>query len=157
MSAASSPAPTSRLARRLVAAVVGAGLLVGAASGAASAKEVTSGPTGTAATTTCSPVSSLTYRGDARVGETGVSSITISYGVKPCDKNPVIVDVRLYLSADPTAVAYDNPAAALDGKITVGGVKVNTSYTAKVSVYDAATGTLVGSQQIFAAAKTKPV
>lgn len=156
MSAVSSPAPTSRLARRLAAAVVGAGLLVGAASGVASAKEVTSGPTGTA-TTTCSPVSSLTYKGDARVGETGVSSITVSYGVKPCDKNPVIVDVRLYLSADPTAVAYDDPAAALDGKITVTGVKVNTSYTAKVSVYDAATGTLVGSKQIFAAAKTKPV
>ncbi len=120
----------------------------------ASAKEVASG--GTPVSTTCNPVSSISYKGDARVGELGFASIDMKYSVKPCDSNAVTVKVELIESSNGTVV-YSNSAAPLSSTITVNGVKVNTSYTIVVSVYDASTGNLVGTSKAFAAAKTKPV
>ncbi len=152
--APAAPRTTTRL-RRLSAAVLGAGLLVGAFAGTASAKTVT-GNAGSV-TTTCDPVTGLSYKGDFPAGETGQAVITVTYSVKACDKAPVVVDTRLYLTAAPSAVAYDNAAAPLSGKFAVAGVQPNTSYIAKVSVYNAATGTLVGSKSIYAAAKYKGV
>ncbi len=139
-------------------ALVGAGVMLGSVAGSASAKELASGGGTGAAVTTCDPVTSLTYKGDARAGETGLASIAVSYGVKPCNKNQAVtVDAKLYLSADPAAVAYDDPAAALSGKFAVYGVKANTSYIAKITVTDVATGVVVGSKSIYAAAIYKGV
>jgi len=150
--------PTTPRPRRHRAAVVAltAGLLVATAAGTASAKEIGSG--GTPTPTTCNPVSSLSYKGDATTSDTGAASIAVSYSVKPCIQNQsVTVDTRLYLNADPSQVSYDNPAAPLSGKFTVFGITANTSYIVKVSVYDAATGELAGSKSIFAAAVYKGV
>jgi hypothetical protein len=141
-----------------VAGVLVAGLMTVALAGTASAKEITSGGGTGGTTTTCSPVSSLTTRGDARVGETGLASIDINWGVKPCDsKQAVTVDVTMYESANPAAVAYSNPAAPLSGRVTVFGIKIRTSYTVKVTVRDAATGALVGTGTAFAGATPKGV
>ena len=149
--------PTApRPLRRIAATVLGATLLVGAWSGVAGAKEVGSGG-GTVTTTACAPVSALTYKGDARTAETGLASIKVNYSVKSCTSAPVTVEVALYLSAAPNTVAYLDTAAPLSGKITVLGVTSNTSYTAKVTVRDAATGAVVGTKSIFAAAVYKGV
>ncbi len=146
------------LARRSAVVALTAGLLVAGAAGTASAKEIGSGTGAGITTTACDPFSSLTYKGDARAGETGLSSIMVSYGVKPCNKNQTVtVDARLYLTADPSQVAYDDPAAALSGKFTVFGVKANTSYIAKITLTDAATGAVVASKSIYAAAVYKGV
>lgn len=150
--------PSMTMGRRVLMAAAGVGLLAASMAGPALAKEVDSGSgAGTGATTTtCNPVNSLTYKGDYRAGETGLSSIMVSYDVRPCDKTrPVVIDARLYLSADSTAVAYDDPAAPLSGKFTVYGVKANTSYIAKITVTDVATGAVVGTRQIYAAAVRK--
>lgn len=125
------------------------------ASAPAVAKEVTSG--GTPTPTTCQPVSGITTRGDARVGETGLASIDVTYSVKPCDKNPVTVGVTMAEAANPAAVAYDNPASPLSGKFTVFGVRVRVSYVVTVTVRDAATGAVVGSQFAYAGAVPKGV
>lgn len=150
---------TSRRAlARLGAVALTAMVLVGSASGTVSAKEIGSGGGGGGGggTTTCNPVRSLGYKGDATTSDTGVGSITISYGVKACTKGQaVIVDVKLYESADPAAVAYADPTAPASGRFTVSGVRTNHSYTAKVTVYDAATGASAGSATIFAAAVRK--
>lgn len=151
-------APASRTLRRVLLATAGIGLMAASFAGPALAKEVGSGSgagTGTT-TTTCNPVSNLTYKGDYRAGETGLSSISVTYDVRPCDKTrPVVVDARLYLNADPTDMPYNDPAAPQSGKFTVYGVKASTSYIAKITVTDAATGSVVGSRQIYAAAVRK--
>ena len=122
------------------------------------AKEVTSGgtPAGTG-TVACDPVSSLTYRGDARVGETGLASIKVSYSVKPCDKNQSVrVGVEVYENATGIRI-YDNPDSLFSNTFEVFGVKVRTSYIVKVTVYDSVTGAVVGTKSIFAAAIPKGV
>ena len=151
------PARPTSTRRRLGAALLGAGLLVSAWGGVASAKEIGSGGGGGTATATCSPVSSLTARSDARAGETGLATIDVSYGVKSCTKAAVTASVTVAEYANPAAVVYDNPTAALNGKFTVFGVKVRTTYKVTVSVYDAATGASVGSSSVYAAAIPKGV
>lgn len=157
MSEARTTRPARRVATRLAAAALGAGILVGTFAGAASAKEIGSGgATGGTTTTTCNPVTSLGYKGDATTSDTGFATITVNYGVKPCVKGQtVVVDTKVYESANPSVVVYDNPAAPLSGKFTVGGVKVSFSYKVTVTVTDANTGAVVGSQTIFAAAVRK--
>lgn len=150
---------TSRVLRRLAAVALTAGVLVGSASGVASAKEIGSGGGGGGgggSTTTCNPVTSLGYKGDATTSDTALGSITINYGVKPCTSGQaVVVDVKLYETANPSVVLYDDPAAPASGKVAIFGVRVNYSYTAKVTVYDASTGAVAGSSTIFAAAVRK--
>jgi hypothetical protein len=137
---------------------VAAGLALATAVGTASAKEVTSGGTPVPTTTTCNPVTSLSYKGDATTSDTGAASIQVSYGVKPCDKAQVVtVDTQLFRNGSPAEVHYDDTDAPLSGRFTVFGVTANTSYIAKVTVYDAATGAVLGSKQIFAAAVYKGV
>lgn len=154
----STPRRGSRTLGRLAVLVVGAGLLVGVLAGAASAKEVTSGGTPTPVPTACNPVTSLTYKGDATTADTGAASIQLSYGVKPCTNGQAVrLDVQLYRNAPGGEVVYDNPNAALSGKVMIFGITANTSYIAKVTVFDATTGANVGSQQIYAAAVFKRV
>ena len=156
MTASPTSTTARRTGRRIAVAVLGAGILLGATAGTASAKEIGSG--GTPVSATCNPVSSMSYRGDARVGETGTASITVDYGVKPCAKGQVVtVETQLYKTATPDALAYDDTAAPLSGRYAVTGVTANTSYTAKVIVRDASTGAVVGTRQIFAAAIYKGV
>lgn len=141
--------------RRAAAALLGAAVLVGGFAGTASAKEIGSGG-GTTTTTACSPVTSLSYKGDATTSDTGAATVQVSYGVKSCTKAPVTASLTIFQSAVPSNVVYADPNAPLSGKVTV-GVIANTSYQARVDVFDAATGTKVGSQTIFVAAVRKGV
>ena len=158
MSTSNRPRTTSLLRRAAVAAA-GIGLVVVSTSGVASAKGTGVDPVVPVvpAPKVCNPVTALSYKGDATTGETGTATITVTYAVKACDKNPVRVDARLFLTADPSAVAYENADAALSGKFTAVGVRPATSYQAKVTVYDATTGAVEGSQTIYAAANYKRV
>jgi len=151
--------PTARPARRrtarLAAVVLGVTLLAGALAGPASAKEITSGGGG-GGTVTCSPISSLSAKGDARVGETGLASVDVNYSVKPCvDGQAVTVRVLMTESANPSVVVWDDAAAPQSGRFTVLGIRVGVSYRVTVSVTDAATGAVVGLQSIFAGAARK--
>jgi hypothetical protein len=149
----------SRWTRRALAASAGIGIVASMATGVASAKETGSGgATGTPATTTCNPVSSLSYKGDTSTSDTGAASIQVDYGVKPCVKGQAItIDTQVYLSANPSLVYYDNPAAPASGRFTVFGITANTSYIVKVTVSDATTGAVVGTRSIYAAAVYKGV
>lgn len=148
-----SPAP--RRARRGLAVALGVVVLLGAFAGTASAKEIGSGG-GTVTTTACNPVSSLSYKGDATTSDTGAATVKVTYGVKSCTKAAVTASVTMFQSAVPSNVVYADANAALSGKFTV-GVKANTSYQVRIDVYDAGTGTLVGTKTIFAAAVYKGV
>ncbi|MFN8020114.1 MAG: hypothetical protein U0Q03_01190 [Acidimicrobiales bacterium] len=154
---------TRRTSRRRFGAVLTGGLLVvglgvGAVAGSASAKEVGSGGGGGGTTATCNPVTSLTYKGDARVGETGLASIDVSYGVKPCDSaQSVVVTTKVAQLTNPANVVWDDPAAPQNGRFTVFGTTTRTSYLVTVSVYDASTGVLAGTRSITAAAIPKGV
>jgi hypothetical protein len=145
------PAPARR--RRVAAALLGATVLIGAFAGTASAKEIGSGG-GTTTSTACSPVTSLSYKGDTTTSDSAAATVKVSYGAKSCTKAPVTASLTIFQSAVPSNVIYADPNAPLNGKITV-GVLANTSYQARVDVFDAATGTKVGSQTIYVAAVRK--
>lgn len=151
----------SRLSRphRLLAAGLFSAALIGLAPATGFAKEIGSGgATGGVTTPTCSPVSSLVVKGDAKTAETGLASIAVSYGVKPCTNGQAVmasVTVSEYLN--PSVVVYDNPGAPLNGKFTVFGVRLSTSYKVTVTVVDTATGTIAGSQSAYVAAVPRGV
>lgn len=151
-------APSTRPSHRRRAGVVAlaAGLALVAAVGTASAKEVGSGGTPTPTTTTCNPVSGLGYKGDATTSDTALATVQISYKVKSCDGAAVTADLLVFQSANPANVALDAASIPLSGKVTA-VVKANTSYIAKFTVRDAATGAVVGTNQIFVAAVYKGV
>ncbi len=147
----------SRTFAQAAVTAVAAVLFALSAIGLTSAKEITSGGgTATGGGTVCSPVKSLSYKGDARVGELGFASIDINYSVSPCDKTvPVRVVVSLTQNIAGAEPTYLDMNAPLSGNITVNGVLVGKSYIAKVQVLNAQTGAVLGSSQIFAAAVRK--
>ena len=146
---------TSRI--RLVAATIGAALLVGTMAGTAGAKEIGSGgTTGGTVTPTCSPISSLTVKSDPRVGETGLALTQIDYGVKPCTNGQALT-VTLSVTEYTTGISVlDYPNAPLSGRLSV-AIKVRTTYVVRVTAFDAATGAVAGSQTAFTAAVPKGV
>lgn len=147
-----------RLVSLFVGGVVAAGLGLGVTAGTAAAKEIGSGGGGGGGTTVCNPVNNLSYRGDARVGETGLASIDVSYSVKPCDPaQTVTVTTHVARLSDATNIVWDDPAAPLSGKFTVFGVATRTSYLVTVTVFDGATGAVAGTRSITAAAIPKGV
>lgn len=150
-------AKAARLRKLIGGAALGAAL-VGALPAAAFAKEIGSGGgTGGGGTTVCSPISSLTVRADAKTSDVRVGTVQVSYGVKPCTNGQsltVRTTVAEYLN--PAVVVYDNPAAPLDGRFTV-GINIRVTYVITVAAYDAVTGALAGSQKAYAAAVPKPV
>jgi hypothetical protein len=155
-----STTPTKLSKRHTFGAFVAAGLLAatltGGLAGTASAKEIGTGGTVTPTAPACSPVTSLGYKGDATTSETGLATVQVNYGVKACDKDPVVVDVEMFETANPAAVVWSDPNAPLAGKFTA-VVRPALSYQVVVTVTNANTGVLEGSQTIFAAARYKPV
>lgn len=127
------------------------------ASSLAFAKELASGGVITPAATACDPVKSITYKGDATTGETGLASITVNYSVSPCDKTvPVRIGVTMVETASGVAF-YTNNDSLLSDKFTMFGVKPNTSYVVTVTVYNTTTGEVLKTSSIFAAARYKRV
>lgn len=150
---------TSKRPRKfLVLALGGAALLAAAVPATSFAKEIGSGGGGTTTgTTTCSPITSLTVKADPKVGETGLASLDATYGVKPCiNGQTVTVDVNVseYLTG---ALFVDMPSSPLNGKFTLNGIKVRVTYKVTVTVVDAATGALAGTQSAYVAAVPKGV
>lgn len=147
-----------RLGRR-VGAVIATGILaVGIGVASVQAKEIGSGGGGGGGTATCSPISSLTVKSDARVGELGIAAIDVSYGVKPCVQGQVVnVATSVNELSTPDVFVWLDLAAPLNGKFTVGGVKVRTTYKVTVTVVDATTGAVVGAQSVYTAAIPKGV
>ena len=149
---------TNRPTRRLVGAMLGAGLMAISFAGAASAKEIGSGGgTATGGTGVCSPISNLSAKADPRVGELGFASIDVRYGVKPCDAGAVTVTTNVAEWLTPASVVWNDTAAPLNGKFTVNGIRVRTTYTVTVTVRSAADGSVVGTSTIFTAAIPKGV
>jgi hypothetical protein len=144
---------------RIVGIAVGSAALVGAIGmgivGSAGAKEIGSGG-GTVTSTACNPVTSLKYKGDATTSDTALATVAVSYSVKSCGGSAVTADVTMWQSTTPGTLVYDAPGSPHSGKFTV-AVKANTSYQVKVTVRSAASGDVVGSQTIFAAAVYKGV
>ena len=141
---------------RLVAAAVGAALLVGTMAGTAGAKEIGSGGTTTGGTTTCSPISNLTVKSDPKVGETGLALTQVDYGVKACTNGQVLTVRTTVAEYSTGTLVYDNPNASLTGRFSV-AIKIRTTYVVTITAVDAATGTVAGSQSAWTAAVPKGV
>lgn len=107
----------------------------------------------TATTTTPCQIQSFKTSSVTGVGDTGLSSISADYQVKPCDsKHTVTVDVLVYETWDPTNVMRDEPNAPLSDKFTILGVKLGVSYTIKLTVHDGPTGDVVATASRTASA-----
>ena len=147
-----------RLGRRLGVGIAAGLLAVGLGVATVQAKEIGSGGGGGGTVTTCSPVSSLSVKSDARVGELGFAAIDVSYGVKPCVAGQAVtVTTSVNEYSTPGVYAWLQLGAPLNGKFTVNGVKVRTTYQVTVTVVDAVTGAVVGSQSAYTAAIPKGV
>lgn len=110
------------------------------------AREVASGAGG-GGTTACSPVSNFVVKGDYRAGETGTSTIDVAYAVKPCDKNQV-AEVKIEIIEFSTkAVLAATGNLPLSGKYAFAQRGLYGVYTAKITVTEAGTGVVLGTQQ----------
>jgi hypothetical protein len=100
----------------------------------------------TVTTTTPCQIQSFKTSSVTGVGDTGLSSISADYQVKPCDsKHTVTLDVLVYQTFDPTNVLRDEANAPLSDKFTILGVQLGVSYTIKLIVHDGATGDVVAT------------
>jgi len=136
--------------RRILAVAAGIAAAVSFV-GPASAKEQAAGTVGfstlpaPAPAGTCSPVKSFKHSTVVGVGDTGLSTVSVDYSVKPCDsKQAVTVEVAIAEKFAPGTVLYDDPQAALSGKVGT-GIQLETWYQITITVRDAATGATVGS------------
>jgi len=158
VTATTPPAPTRR-ARRLAAVLLGASVLAVGLAGPASAKEIGSGGGGGGGgTAACNPVANLTVKTDATTSDTAVGSIQASYSVKPCSNGQILtVETKVNEFYDPSVVVYDDPAAVLNGKFSVFGIRSRVLYTVSVTAFDAATGAQAGRLATTVAAVPKGV
>jgi hypothetical protein len=138
--------------RRVLAVAAGVAAAVVSFAGPASAKGAAAGtvtfisPTATTPTTTGCAVKSFKHSSVTGVGDTGLSSISADYSVKPCDsKQTITVEVKVAAEFDPANVLRDDTAAPEIGKFTVLGVELETWYRITITVRDASTGATVGS------------
>ena len=145
--------PVLRRTFAVAASVVAAVSLAGPASAKESAGTFSIAPGVVAPTGTCSPVQSFKTDYRTGIGDTGLSSISADYAVKPCDSKQVVTVAVLVVEAyDPTNVLRDDPAAPLSDKFDVVGVKLGTNYRITITVTDAVTGATVGQESRLASA-----
>ena len=129
-------------------------LVMGAAQGGF-AKEVTSGGTGVVgAGTACSPIAGITAKGDARVGETGIASVQFGWSVSPCQKDQAVVVVASITDWQNRQVMYTDIDAGLKSKLVV-AVPARRSYACTITVFDAATGAVLGTSTVYASTVPK--
>lgn len=119
--------------------------------------EVGTGGGGGGGVAICSPISSYTVKGDYRAGETGLSSIDASYAVKPCDKNQTVRVMIEIINFTTKAVLNSGDNLPLSGKYHFQGVGLYGLYTAKITVFDAVTNAVAGTQSFTVALKPKGV
>lgn len=99
--------------------------------------EGTAGGGGT--TTACSPISSLTAKGDPTVGEAGLASVQMGWSVKPCSNSQTVRVVATITNWNTKEVVYRDVDAGLNGKVLV-FVAVRYIYDCTVTVFDVVTG-----------------
>ena len=135
--------------RRILAVSVGVAAATLSVAGPASAKEasgtVTFSSPVPAPTSGCA-VKSFKHDSVTGVGDTGLSSVSADYSMKPCDSTSAItVEVEVAEEFTPANVMYDDTAAAESGKVTVLGVQLETWYRITITARDARTGATVGT------------
>jgi hypothetical protein len=111
------------------------------------AKETASGGTVVPVAPACSPVSSLSGRGDARVSETGLASVLVNWAVRPCDRNQSVRVSYTVLNYTTRAMVYTDSNAALNGRVEV-LLPSRQLYQGIVTVFDATTGAVLGTQSV---------
>jgi hypothetical protein len=80
------------------------------------------------------------------VGDTGLSSVSADYSMRPCDsKQAIAVEVKVAEEFNPANVLYDDTAAPESGKVTISGIQLETWYRITITARDAVTGTTVGT------------
>lgn len=97
---------------------------------------------------TTTPCQVKTFDTDSKVGvgDTGLSSISADYQVKPCDsKSTVTLDLLIFQKSDPSVVMLDTPNAPLSGDVTVVGVKLGVFYTVQLTIHDGRTGAVIAT------------
>lgn len=129
------------------------GVLMLAAVGTAPAKVEVIGGGGA---TVCSPISSLTAKGDPTVGEVGLASVQMGWSVKPCSNTQTVRVVATIINWNTKEVVYTNVDAGLNGKIVV-FVAARQIYDCTVTVFDAVTGELLDSKTFGASTIPKGV
>lgn len=131
---------------RFFAGLLGAVIL--ATSGSVVAKEITSGGGGGGGgAVVCSAVKSLTAKGDARVGETGLASIDLNWSVKPCNPGQAVRVVATITNRTSKEVVYLDVDAALSSKVTV-FVASRQVYNCAISIVDAVTGLVLETKTV---------
>ena len=119
------------------------GLVMLASQVASFAAEIgTGGAGGGGGVAVCQPVTSLTVKGDGKVGETGLGSVQMGWGVKPCDASQAVTVTITIANYTTKAVVYTDSNAVQNGKITV-AVASRQLYLCTVTVVDAATGAVI--------------
>lgn len=123
------------------------------------AGELGSGGTGGGGggSTTCSPISSFTVKGDYRAGETGISTIDISYAVKPCISGQTLTVSAEIIDFRTGAVLQHDDNLQLSGKYHFQSCCLYGLYTAKLIVLNATAGSVEASTQTTVALVSKKV
>ena len=121
--------------------------------GAAFAKVEVIGGAGAAA---CSPISGLTAKGDATVGEAGMASVQMGWSVKPCSKTQAVRVVASIINWNTKELVYTDNDAGLNGKILI-FVEARQIYDCTVTVFDAVTGEVLETKTFGASTIPKGV
>ena len=111
------------------------------------AKEIGSGGTVGTVAPACSPVSSLTAKGDGRAGETGLGSVLVNWGVRPCDRSQAVRVSFTLINYTTKAFVYTDSNAPVNGRVDL-FVPSRQLYQGIVTVFDAVTGEVVGTRSI---------
>lgn len=95
--------------------------------------------------TVCNPVKSVSVKANVPKGETGLTTVDMSYSVSPCDKNQAVRVEYKFVDWYTKEVVLIDENAPLSAKVTYfGAVKYNL-YQGQVTVYDAVTGEVLGT------------
>ncbi len=108
-------------------------------------------------TNTCNPIQSFTVKGDYRAGETGLSSIDVSYSVKACVNGQNLSVSGIITDYDTKEIMYNSGTLPLSGKFTFRQTGLYGLYQVVLYVTDSDTGTLVSSTSTVVALVPKRV
>ncbi len=128
-------------------------LLIGA-NEASLGGEVGTGGGGGGVTAVCQPVTSLTAKGDPKLGETGLASVQLGWGVKPCTAGQSVRVLVTVTDWSTKEVVYSDANAPLNGKITT-FVAVRKTYQCTVTVIAVTTGAVEGTRTVYASTVPK--
>jgi hypothetical protein len=137
--------------RRVLAVTVGVAAAAISLAGPASAKEKAAGSVVTFSSPVPAPTSgcavkSFKHSSVTGVGDTGLSSVSADYAMRPCDsKQAITVEVSVAEEFDRANVLYDDPSAPESGQVNVLGIQLDTWYRITITARDSATGATVGS------------